>query len=203
MRTRWIQGTVVAVIVAVGGVWFASPYWTVHQMREAAREGQGDRFNAYVDYPKLRENLTAQIMGAFGASADGGKDEAGEERSVRGFGRALGRTMAAGAVSVLVRPEVVMRAMQEGQLLPKKRTAEPTTDRSEPSEEQQGKTRADPQSQVEWWTERQGLNTVVFYARRSDEPDQNKIGLVLEQRAFASWRLVDIRLPQRQVQGAR
>ncbi|MBB3193782.1 hypothetical protein FHS28_001147 [Roseateles terrae] len=170
----------------------------MHQMREAAREGQADRFNAYVDYPKLRENLTGQIMVAFGGSAEVPAHGAGDERSGGGFGRALGQAMAAGAVSALVRPEVVMRAMQEGQLLPKKRPAEPTSDRGEGAEGQQGRASADPHRQVEWWTERKGLNTVIFYARRGDEPDHKKMGLVLEQRGFASWQLIDIRLPQRQ-----
>lgn len=199
MSTRWVKGAVATVAVAVVALWFASPYWTVHQMREAAREGQAERFNAYVDYPKLRENLTGQVMQAFGGSAEAPKEGAGEERSASGFGRALGRAMAAGAVSALVRPEVVMRAMQEGQLLPKKRPAEPTSDRGDGSAGQRGEASPDPH-QVTWWTERKGLNTVIFYARRGDEPDHKKMGLVLEQRGFASWQLVDIRLPQRQAE---
>lgn len=199
MSTRGIKAAVVAVLAAVGGLWFAAPYWTVHQMREAARAGDADRFNAYVDYPRLRENMTTQLAGPAVGTEDATADASREpQSSVGGIGRMVGRALATGAVQALVRPEVVMRAMQYGQLMPKKREGDPGASEgsggSAPSG-QDGTGASQREHEIQWWTEWSGLNKVTFYARRSDQPASRKLGLVLERRGWVSWSLTDIRIP--------
>lgn len=198
MSTRGIKAAVVAVLAAVGGLWFAAPYWTVHQMREAAKAGDADRFNAYVDYPRLRENMTTQLAGPAVGTEDTSEGAGRESKnSMGGIGRMLGRALATGAVQALVRPEVVMRAMQYGQLMPKKREEDPSApDGSAPAPSgQDGASASHRQDDVQWWTERSGLDKVTFYARRSDQPASRKLGLVLERRGWVSWQLTDIRIP--------
>ncbi len=200
MSTRGLKVAVVATLVVLAGLWFAAPYWTVHQMREAARDGDADRFNTYVDYPTLRENMTAQLTGSMGGNADPAGDS-GSESSNAAFaiGRMLGKALATGAVQALVRPEVIMRAMQYGQWMPKKR-ADSTGDApgsGTPSPTQEGDSPSSPEDKLEWWTERSGLDKVTFYAHRRDDPPTRKLGLVLERRGWASWQLTDIRIPSR------
>lgn len=199
MNTRGIQAAIVAVLAAVAGVWFAGPYWTVHQMREAARAGDADRFNAYVDYPALRENITTQFAGPAVVTSDTTGEPGSEQKSsIGGIGRMLGRALATGAVQALVRPEVVMRAMQYGQLMPKREDDPALSDGSAPPPPgHEGASASNRHDEVEWWTERSGLNQVIFYARRSDQPASRKLGLVLERRGWASWQLTDIRIPSR------
>lgn len=198
MSTKGIKAAVVAVMAALAGLWFAAPYWTLHQMREAAKAGDADRFNAYVDYPRLRENITTQLSGPAVDTADTTADSGREpKRSLGGIGRMLGRALATGAVQALVRPEVVMRALQYGELMPKKRDDDPAASdgSSSPSSGQGGADDSHRHNDVEWWTERSGLDQVIFYARRSDQPASRKLGLVLERRGLVSWQLTDIRIP--------
>jgi hypothetical protein len=54
---------VAGVVVAIAaGLVYASPYWTVHQMRQAIIEKNAAKFSEHVDFPVLRENLKAQFM---------------------------------------------------------------------------------------------------------------------------------------------
>ncbi|WAC70870.1 DUF2939 domain-containing protein [Roseateles sp. SL47] len=198
-RSKWIQAAVVAVVVVVGGGWFASPYLAVHQMREAAKAGDTDRFNAHVDYPRLRDNLKAQLTASFKQGDEDSSQPGNDFKKAAGaFGRMLGTAMAEGAVEALVRPEVVMRLLQQGQWMPKKRAAdrEPSagTGPDAPPGQQPETTPKD--EQVDWWTERPSLTTVIFHARRIDKPQDRQVALVFEQRGWVSWQLTDIQLPR-------
>src|SRR6476661_3616678 len=50
-----------ALVALAAGWWFGSPYWTLHQMQTAARQGDSARLSHFVDYPAVRENLKAQL----------------------------------------------------------------------------------------------------------------------------------------------
>jgi hypothetical protein len=41
---------------------YASPYWTLHQMKTAIVEKDADRFSSYIDFPALRESVKGQMM---------------------------------------------------------------------------------------------------------------------------------------------
>ena len=47
-------------LAAVGWI-LGSPYYTLWQMREAARANDADRLSAFVDYPALRADLKSEI----------------------------------------------------------------------------------------------------------------------------------------------
>jgi hypothetical protein len=57
---KWLVA-VAAVLALVGGWWYASPLWTLREMRQAAMERNADRFSSYIDYPAVRESLKAEI----------------------------------------------------------------------------------------------------------------------------------------------
>ena len=49
-------------LLAAAATWyFASPIWTLKQMRDAAAAKDSDALSAYVDFPALREDLKADL----------------------------------------------------------------------------------------------------------------------------------------------
>jgi hypothetical protein len=56
-----LAGALVLLVIAVGGWWYASPLWTLRQMREAATSGDADKISRYVDYPAVREDLKSEF----------------------------------------------------------------------------------------------------------------------------------------------
>lgn len=59
-----MRKVIVALVIlaaAVGGWWYESPWWTLGQMRDAARAGDAQKLSQYVDYPALREDLKGDL----------------------------------------------------------------------------------------------------------------------------------------------
>ena len=53
---------VLAVLVAAAAAWWiGSPYWTLHQMKSAADQGDSATLTAYIDYPAVRHDLKRQV----------------------------------------------------------------------------------------------------------------------------------------------
>jgi hypothetical protein len=102
----------------------------------------------------------------------------------------LGLTMVNTVVDTLVRPETVMRAMQEGKLLPKK--GEPDAPVVPPVDKTP---KTDSADKVAWSSAREGVDKYVAYFKQQGEPDDKRIAVVLERSGFATWRLTEIRLP--------
>jgi hypothetical protein len=54
----------VVALVAIVAAWeVASPWWTLRNMRDAARARDGERLSSYIDYPRVRSNVRQQLMG--------------------------------------------------------------------------------------------------------------------------------------------
>ena len=59
----------VMLLVAAVGCWeFASPWWTLWNLREAARARDSQRLSNYIDYPRLRSNVREQLVAFADAS---------------------------------------------------------------------------------------------------------------------------------------
>src|SRR5690349_4173100 len=55
----------VATILAAGIGWqVASPWWTLKNMRDAARKRDSERLASYVDFPRVRSDLHDQLIAA-------------------------------------------------------------------------------------------------------------------------------------------
>ena len=85
-------------------------------MQSAAQEKDADTFTERVDYPKLRESLKGQLSAVMGEQMAKTQD-AGNPFAA--LGSMLGLALVDRFVDAMVRPETVMRAMQEGQMAPK------------------------------------------------------------------------------------
>lgn len=156
-------------------------------MRAAAIAGDAETFNEHVDYPKLRESLKGQLSAAM-ASRLGSDVTAGNEMAKAGsaFGAMLGMAMVDKMVDAFVRPETVMRAMQEGKMAPQADRSKPvgdsTSDASKPG--------------VTWNLERRGVSRTIAYAQETGKANANQVGLVFDRIGFADWKLTGIYLPE-------
>jgi hypothetical protein len=181
MASRTIKAAVVAAAVAVGAYWYWSPLLAIHSMRSAAERKDADAFNDHVDYPRLRESFKGQLSALMaekmGKSSQSGSDM---ERAGAALGSMLGMAMVDRLVDAMVRPELVMRAMEEAKVnpLPKPTAAS-------------GSQKTD----VKWTFDRKGVDKLVAFGQDPAQPDEKRVGFVFERAGFANWKLTEIRLP--------
>lgn len=120
MNSRVLRVGAIAIALVLAAYWYWSPVLAVHQMRSAAQAGDADAFNDHVDYPKLRESLKGQLSAALVQHlASQPQSENEFAKAGTALGAMLGKAMVDNLVDAFVRPELVMRAMQEGKMVPK------------------------------------------------------------------------------------
>lgn len=121
MASKAIKAAVVATLVAVASYWYWSPFVAVWQLQSAAQKKDADAFNEHVNYPKLRESIkgqfSAMLANKLGKPADSDSDFA--KTGAAALGTMIGMAVMNPFVDAMVRPEIIMRAMQDGQLSPK------------------------------------------------------------------------------------
>jgi hypothetical protein len=185
VASKSLKAAVVAVVVAVGPYWYWSPYIAMRSMQAAAHKHDADAFNQYVDYPKLRESLKGQ----FGARiaevvGDAGKGESDVQRAGGALGAMLGMAMVERLIEAMVRPEFIMKSMNEAKL--QDPTARGTSDPTSNAE------------RVKWMFDRKGVDRIVAYGgdvAEGNAPKESGVGFVFDRSGFASWKLSEIRLP--------
>jgi hypothetical protein len=183
-----LKALLFTIALAIAGYWYFSPFLALQQLDAAAKRGDAAAFNNMVDFPKVRESVKTQLAALLGEHLP--KLEQPDSvlgRAGAALGARLGSAMLNGVVDQLIRPETVMRAMQEHEL------RAGTVAGTPPSPEQNGEKR-------KWDYEREGVDKLVVYAVDPKHPDQTRqeqFGLVLERSGFATWRLTGIRLSSR------
>ena len=92
MSKRWFLAAAV-LLLAAGVTWyFAAPWYTLKQMRDAAQANDADALSTHVDFPALREDMKSEIMAQLMVEAQ--KDKSG-------FG-ALGTAMATAMIGPMI-----------------------------------------------------------------------------------------------------
>jgi hypothetical protein len=87
------------IVIASATLWyFESPAWTLKRMKDAAQSHDADALNAYIDYPALRDSLSAQLRARMLAEAR--KDKSG----FGALGMAVGSSMTGPMVDALASP---------------------------------------------------------------------------------------------------
>jgi hypothetical protein len=194
MTSKTIKVAAVAAALALGGYWYWSPFLAVRQMQTAAQQRDADAFNEHVDYPKLRESIKGQFS-AFMGERMVKPEDAGN--GFAAFGAMLGMAMVNQFVDAMVRPEIVMRAMQDGHISPK--VNQPNEISAPPSDKPDSESKAEaPKDKPQWTYERKGMDKLIAYATdptTPDTPHQKKLGLVFQRSGFADWKLTEFRLP--------
>jgi len=198
MKNKSYAAIALVVIVAIAAFWYWSPVLALRQMQTAAQNGDAETFNAHVDYPKLRESLKGQFS-AMVAQKMGAQQDQGNPFAA--LGNLIGLGLVNQMVDVMVRPEMVMAAMKNGQLA-KTIPAPPQPSVSTPAPREV----APPPDVVpanserqRWILDRSGANTVTAYAvdpAKPDEPNAGRLALVFERSGILDWKLTDIRMPR-------
>ena len=169
-------------VTAGAAYWYYSPLIALHQLRAAAREHDAERFNARVDYPRLRESVKTQLGAAMNEQATPPEgDDLGKAGAA--LGKMLGMAFADKMVDAMVSPEFVMGAMKHGSLNPPRPGADAGQD-------------APPKPDPTYTSERIGADKYIMHLE-SGKPGQRGLSLVLERHGFASWKLAEVRLPPR------
>ena len=173
---------VAAAIVVTGllAAYLASPYWTLHQIRSASAEGQGDRVAAYVNFPAVRESLKSQFSSALNKRID----SRAKDSPLSSVGQAFAAQMMSGMVDAMITPESGANMIRSGKA-PRTplemRIDRPTVGKTE---------RREPRVRRGY----EGLNT--FQAALVD-PDTNEdmLTAVLSREGMFTWKLTAITLP--------
>ena len=202
MTSKTIKAVVVAAAAVVAAYWYWSPFLTVRQMQAAARSRDAAAFNQHVDFPRVRESIKNQfsdkLADKFGKTSGSDNDIA---KLGAAFGNLLGRAVVNPLVDALVRPETIMQAMEYGRLTVAASDKQPTDAPSKAEGNPDGQSSTGRESgdgKVRWSYERIGTDKVIAYAtdpKKPDEGNQDKFGLVMHRNGFATWKLVEVRLP--------
>lgn len=194
MTPKTIKAATVVAVVAIAGYWYWSPFLAVRQLQAAAQQKDAEAFNERVDYPKLRESLKGQLSAVMGEQMAKTQD-AGNPFAA--LGSMLGMAMVDRFVDAMVRPETVMRAMQNGQMSPK--AAPPGEATAQTADKSADQTPQEPKDEKPKWTyDRKGMDKLIAYATDPQKPgaqNSEKLGVVFERSGFANWKLTEVRLP--------
>jgi Protein of unknown function (DUF2939) len=170
-------GVLLALALSVGAHWYYSPYIAMNSMVSATKAKDADKFNEYVDYPSLRESFKGQFSAKMAKVMD-------KQLSNRfsALGAMLGMTLINQMVDALVRPELVMKMMEEGKAQQPEKSAsgKQTSDESE--------TKA-----PKWEFERKGTDLVLATPIREDSKDSQPV-FVFRRAGYANWKLTEVRL---------
>ena len=195
MKTSSTRILLVVSALAVAVYWYASPYWALYVLKSAAERRDAETFNEHVDYPRLRESVKGQLT-AFMAGQTKDSAGAGDDvgRAGMALGAMLGIAVADRLVDAFVRPEMVMRFMNEARWggSPTAQDAPPADSPTSPGagDKPVGRT-----GKTRWTTERPGVDKLIVYAGDDPTDAGGRIGLVLERSGFARWKLTEVRMP--------
>jgi len=189
MQNRIVKPALAVIVVACAALaayWYWSPYLALRSMQAAAIARDADAFNAHVDYPHLRDSLKAQLSAQMAAQTGATADA---KNPLAALGAMLGRTMSDKLVDAMVRPETIMRVMQQGQFGPTAPDAGTTTDTAAP------KSADSPSNKPKWIILREGTNRLVAMAEDRAGVPEKQLKIVFERSGFAQWKLTDVRMP--------
>lgn len=192
MTSKTIKAAAVIALVAIAGYWYWSPFLAVRQLQAAAQKKDADAFNERVDYPRLRESFKGQFSAMMAERMAETQDSS---NPFAAFGTMLGLALVNQFVDAMVRPETVMRAMQDGQLSPKAKQPSGAPSTENPDSPAKAESQED---KPKWSYERKNVDKLIAYAtdpKKPDVPNQEKFGMVFERNGFANWKLTEFRLP--------
>jgi hypothetical protein len=169
---KWIVGGVVALLLAFGVWYFASPALALNGLKQAARDGDAAELRERVDFPALRDSLKTQLRARMAAEVARSDDS-------NPFGK-LGAMIAMGMVDSAVEGFVTPESIS-AMVLQQKRDA--ATKRT-PVPAQPKRQDKDP----DWTVRREGLSTFRLVAKNQgkDAPE------LLFERDGLGWKLVAV-----------
>jgi hypothetical protein len=124
---------VLVLLIAAAAWWYASPIWTLREMREAAQAHDAARLSRHVDYPALRTDLKADLAGYAMRHARANPQDAGAN-----FAAALSSAFLGPVVDAVVSPQGVAamfahedQVAKAGEVVPVKAGDHPVIERDD------------------------------------------------------------------------
>lgn len=188
MRKLLVLFAVLALLA--GGWWYASPYWALDGLRDAALAGDVEGLEDHVDFPALREDLKEQVQANMDEAI---RSQGGADEPLGQLGAMMARGMVDPLVDRMVTPEGVagMVALGNGAApaLGSARGAGGLAKAPPPP----GETVA-PQAgeEVDWDIKREGLGRFTVTPELPE--GQPAPSLVFERRGLG-WKMTGINLP--------
>ena len=178
--------TCAAIAIALGGVSsYASPYWTIYQMRSAIEKRDSNKFSRYVDYPALRESLKAQLLLSLKDKMQGPEMK---DNPFAGLGQMIGLAMVNTIVDTMVSPAGVM-ALMAGE---KPASKNPTEPPQSPAPAPDGPRKEAAKDALKYDVSYEGWDLVQATATKEDgEP----IVADFRREGLWSWKWVGIKIP--------
>ena len=180
MNNRIGKATLVAVflgILAIGAYWYWSPFLAMRDMQAAAKAKDADTFNTHIDYPRVRDSLKGQLSARMTAEM---ASRSGSKNAFEALGAMLGMAMVDKMVDAMVRPEMVMRGMENGKFGVR------------PSSEAGASATAED---TKWVFVRQSADKLIAFPERASGANDDKVGIVFERSGFANWKVTELQMP--------
>lgn len=173
------QKRILTVAVVVAGLVlvtaYASPYWTLHQMRSAIDHHDADGFSDHVDFPSLRESVKGQIMAKIGTGTDKEDAKADPFDSV---GHAMAIALLNPMVEAAISPAGVIAMIESGRAGPSKQGS--TVDAS-----------ARSRDKIDYSVSYRSWDKVAVTTKDSDGGS-----FVFKRHGIWDWKLSSIELPE-------
>jgi len=185
MRNKIIFLSCILLISAATVGFFFSPYWTVHNIRQAALEKDAAALSDHVDYPALRESLKANVNALLAQEVAKKKGD----NPLEAFGAALAAAFVNPLIDALVTPESLTMLLAGEKPDVRKLGAATWNKSSSPKAE--GKPAE--ASNVDMTGRYESLNRFIVRVKEkgSSEPP---VEFVLTRHGLLSWKLSALRL---------
>ncbi|WP_051958585.1 DUF2939 domain-containing protein [Janthinobacterium sp. RA13] len=165
----------VAVAVAVAASVYASPYYTLHQIKTALAERNAKALAAHVDFPALRASVKTQLEASMARSIEA---TAGSGNPLAALGQSIASAMLGKMVDTMVSPAGVVALVNKSAVSPQASdTADAPADGA--------------QKKAEYSAGYAGVNTFVVRAKDGNAQDG---ALVLLRHGVWGWKLSSIEI---------
>ena len=165
-----IMGAIVALIVVIGGYFYASPYLVLNHIKSAVEAGDSEKLSVYIDYPSVRRSLKDQVKAKIL------EDTEIDNPNILGtLGVKFASTMIDNVVDTMVTPEGVTLLLQGKNL--KDGLMNPLGEERQPSE---------GSDRMETSTRYLSMNVFEISVKK---PNQEKMLKVIMHRDGLSWKV--------------
>ncbi|MED5612886.1 DUF2939 domain-containing protein [Janthinobacterium sp. P210005] len=162
-------------VIAVAATAYASPYYTLHQIKTALAERNADALAAHVDFPALRASVKTQLEASMARSIEA---TAGSGNPLAALGQSIASAMLGKMVDTMVSPAGVVALVNKSAVSPQ---AEPNPDA--PADGARKK--------ADYSAGYAGLNTFIV---RAKDGNAQEGALVLLRHGVWGWKLSSIEI---------
>jgi len=154
---------------------YASPYWTLHQMKTAITEKDADGLSEHIDFPALRESFKGQMMTMMNKHIESAEMA---NNPIAAMGQMMGAALVNQVVDAAVSPAGVMAMMEAGKVKP---GARPTPEANEDAAKET----------IDYSVDYRGWSKVAI---STSQQDAGKF--ILKRTGLWSWQLSALELPE-------